>query len=229
VPVAARVVARRGRAVAEAAAGITSGAEAATGAAVATVVVGARARALVTADAASLDRAPAIVTAVTAAAAIVARPLAVDVVDLVRPCPTGSATRETAMRRRKAPVSASSISPTIRERKTWKRSLEDMGRLAVSTSFMTVRQEEAVGLRLSISSTWTMRKRREIVVPGWKSTGVGFAWIIRSPRGLTRRPRECTWDVLCADLQRGYGGFLTSCLFLFSDVMCSRSLMYGFL
>jgi len=128
-PRAARVeaAARRRRTVVAAVAGITRGAAAATEAAVAIVVVGAPDLALATADAASPGRAPAIVSAVTAAAAIVALPLA-DAADLARPCQTGSVTKEIAMRRRKAPVSASSISLMIRARKIWKRSLADTDR-----------------------------------------------------------------------------------------------------
>lgn len=163
-------------------------------AAAATGDVAARALGRTTADAEVRDPAHAIVgIAIDEAADLVGPPTVAVAGDPARPCPTGSGTREIAKPRPKAPVSVSSISPTILEKRISRRFSDVTDRWPARTSFTIAPPEGAADSLLFISSTWMTQKRPENVVLEWRLTGGGSELIFPSRRGHTRQLRESTW------------------------------------
>jgi len=96
------------------------------------------------------------------------------VADLVLPCPIANVTREIEKLHPKAPAWASSTSPTTRARKIWKKSLVVTDLWLAPTSCTTEPPEGAADSPLCILSIWMTQRRRESVVPEWRSTGGEF-------------------------------------------------------
>jgi len=170
----------------------TEGAGAAVG--VAIVVDVARAQDRATADADTLALDPALVDDATAETGIA--DLRSVAADLVHPCLTGSVTRETETRHRKAPASESSISRTIPGKKISRMSLGVMDRCLAPTSSTIEPLEGAVDLLLFISRTWKTLKKRESDVPEWRLTGGESVSISLSQSEPIRRPPGFTWEGL---------------------------------